>query len=303
MKTYVTLLFCLFISLNSIYGQRIDSIQYEYGYLYFHEYGSRDAVPLILLTGGPGNEYVQLEELAKILSQRYWCIIPEQRGTGRSTPDVLDSTTVSLAALTNDIKRLLVHHNLGQASILGHSWGGMLAMNFAVTYPTNVKKVVLVGPGAISNVAESDAIFSANKKNTYSQDELIRLNHLNKLHSESDMGSQAIEERKKLIRLAYIYANPIPDSIFHKIDAKNNGVTMELLWTELTRSFDLTESIKRYKGRIHIISGRQDPLGYVSYELKILQPLIDLNWIEKCGHFPMYEKPVEFFDILYKILE
>ena len=133
--------------------------------------------------------------------------------------------------------------------------------------------------------------------------QLARLRFFNELRKDADLDSTMIDERKKLIRSAYIYANPLPDSIYHKINAKNNGKTMDILWSEVTECFDLGKSVKIYKGQIHIITGRQDPLGYVSYELKILQPSTSLNWIECCGHFPMYEKPCEFYDLLNKIVD
>ena len=303
MKKISTGIFSILLLAGTLFAQKVDSIEYQHGFLYFHEYGNRSNDLIILLTGGPGNKYVQLEEVAKTLSPDYWCIIPEQRGTGRSIPDVLDSVTVNVKAVTDDIKLLLEKLNQDRAHILGHSWGGMLAMNFAVTYPSLMDKLILIGPGPISNVGEFSNIFAANRENTYSYEEFQRLEQLNEALKNATIDSSAIEERTRLHRSAYIFANPLPDSIFRKINIKYNAETRRILWSELTRTFDIRYLISDYEGSIDIITGRQDPVGYVSYDLKILQPLITLYWIEECGHFPMYEKPEKFYEIVHKILE
>jgi pimeloyl-ACP methyl ester carboxylesterase len=266
MKKYKIIVFIILISISSIHAQRMDSIEYQNGFLYFHEYDTRGEVPILILTGGPGNEYIQLEELAKNLSEDFWCILPEQRGAGRSMPDVLDSTTVNIRALTDDIKRLLVHLDLNHVNILGHSWGGMLAMNFAISYLSIAEKIILVGPGPITKVAEFNEITMANWENTYSHDELKRIKQFNKLQEDSAIESQVVEERRKMFRSAFVFTNPLPDSIFTKIDVKSNGITNDLLWTEVTNNFDLSKFVEDYKGQIFIITGRQDLLAYVSYE-------------------------------------
>jgi proline iminopeptidase len=71
----------------------------------------------------------------------------------------------------------------------------------------------------------------------------------------------------------------------------------------LFRNFDVSASLKKYKGRIDIISGRQDVVGFFSYEIKIDKPSANLYWINNCGHFPMYEQPDEFYKLLYQILD
>ncbi len=68
-------------------------------------------------------------------------------------------------------------------------------------------------------------------------------------------------------------------------------------------NYDVSKSLNNYKGPIDIISGRQDVVGFFSYELKLDRPNANLYWINKCGHFPMYEQPSIFYKILYDILK
>src|SRR5688572_4540820 len=75
-------------------AQKLDSIKYNYGYLYYHEYGVGE--PIIVLSGGPGGSHLQQEEVAIELGKTYKSILLEQRGTGRSIPNPFDSTTINL---------------------------------------------------------------------------------------------------------------------------------------------------------------------------------------------------------------
>ena len=114
-------------------AQKIDSIKYNYGYLYYHEHGVGE--PIIILSGGPGGSYLQQEEVAIELGKKYKSILLEQRGTGRSVPNPFDSTTINLQSAIDDLNLLLKHFKLQKAILLGHSWGAMLAMSFAAFYP------------------------------------------------------------------------------------------------------------------------------------------------------------------------
>jgi len=283
-------------------AQKADSLKYDNGFLYYHEYGSKTLPPVIILTGGPGNSYAQLEGLAITLSSKFRSILLEQRGTGRSIPVPFDSTTINLNAVTKDLKTLMDGLKLNKSVVLGHSWGGMLAMNFASEFPNKVSQLVLLAPGPHKDTKNGFDILFANRDHTRSFDEQQRLKQLNELIEKNEADSLEILESKKLSRRAYIFANPIPDSVFQKINAENNGKTTQLLLNDVFRNYDVSKSLSNYKGPIDVITGRQDVVGFFSYELKQDISRANIHWINKCGHFPMYEQPTEFYKILYRIL-
>ena len=284
-------------------AQITDSLKYDNGFLYYHEYGSKNLPAVIVLTGGPGNTYNQLEEMAIKMSPKFRCILLEQRGTGKSIPKPFDSTTVNINLVTKDLKTLIDNLKLKKSVLLGHSWGGMLAMNFAAEYPKNVKQLILIGPGPHKDVKNGFEVFFANRTHKRSSKEENRLNQLTKLIKTNKADSLEIIESMKLTRRAYIYANPIPDSLFLKVNTERNSKTLALLWKDIIQNYDVSKTLNNYKGQIDIISGRQDVAGFFSYELKQDRPSINLHWINKSGHFPMYEQPSEFYDILYSVLE
>jgi pimeloyl-ACP methyl ester carboxylesterase len=81
----------------------------------------------------------------KLLSdQGYRVIAPDQIGFGKSTKPT--AYQYSFAALAQNTRALLKALNLERTSVVGHSMGGMLAVRYALSYPENVEKLVLVNP-------------------------------------------------------------------------------------------------------------------------------------------------------------
>jgi len=99
-----------------------------------------DGPPLMMLHGGPGIPHGYLED-TRDLSEFARLIYFDQRGTGKSGKS--KTLNYSIEANTNDTENVRRALNLGQCSIFGHSWGGILAQSYALTYPDNVRRLIL----------------------------------------------------------------------------------------------------------------------------------------------------------------
>lgn len=298
-KLLILLIFCL---INFILkAQKLDSIKHKYGHLYFHEFGQ--GKPIVILSGGPGNSYSQIQEVAIKLSRKYRSILLEQRGTGRSIPTPFDSITINLQTLIDDLNVLLNHLKLKDAIILGHSWGGMLAMSFAANHPSKVRSLVLIGPGPYKDQAQSLQRLQMNIRTRLGESEVDRFNLLNDKITRGSATAADSSEQKKLFRSTYVYQKPMSDTLFKKIDVAVYPLMRQLIVKDLGKNYNLSKTLSKYKGSIQVITGRQDILADNTYELKILRPSVQINWIEESGHFPMFEKPKEFYKLLFKIIE
>ena len=95
------------------------------GRLYVREIGS--GPPVVVLHGGPdfNHNYLlpELDELASAFRLIYY----DQRGRGRSSADV-SADEITIESEVDDLDRLREHFGLGELSLLGHSWGSVLAM-------------------------------------------------------------------------------------------------------------------------------------------------------------------------------
>ena len=102
-----------------------------------------DGPPLLALHGlaSSANWY---DIVARLLRDRYHIYAPDQRGHGQTTsaPDGYDWKTLS-----DDLAGMLDHIGLDQVAVMGHSWGGNVATNFAADYPGRVSRLIMIEGG------------------------------------------------------------------------------------------------------------------------------------------------------------
>lgn len=104
---------------------------------------------IIVIHGGPGNDYRYLLPL-KELSSEYYLIFYDQRGTGLS-PRV-DEKEHSLENSLSDLANIIDYYSPNKkVNIIGHSWGAMLASGYIAKNPERVNKVVLAEPGMLTS--------------------------------------------------------------------------------------------------------------------------------------------------------
>ncbi|MEO6302620.1 MAG: alpha/beta fold hydrolase, partial [Bacteroidia bacterium] len=112
---------------------------------YYKTFG--EGKPVLIINGGPGMNSNGFTSLAQKLSKKNKTIIYDQRGTGRSTLEKTDSTTVTMDLMIEDIECLRKTLKINKWFILGHSFGGMLASYYATKYPDNIEGIVLSSSG------------------------------------------------------------------------------------------------------------------------------------------------------------
>jgi proline iminopeptidase len=105
--------------------------------------------PVIVLHGGPDFDHRYFLPDLDRLADSYHLIYYDQRGRGQSA-DHVQPSDVSLASDVEDIDRVREHFHLEQAVILGHSWGTVLALEYALRHPTRVSQLILMNPGPAS---------------------------------------------------------------------------------------------------------------------------------------------------------
>jgi pimeloyl-ACP methyl ester carboxylesterase len=112
------------------------------------EHGSdestEETLPLLVLHGGPGGGHEYLLPLADLLGGERALVFYDQVGCGESTPrpDWPDeSFTVGL--FVEELEALVQHLGLRRFHLIGHSWGGMLAAEYALGHPDQLASLTL----------------------------------------------------------------------------------------------------------------------------------------------------------------
>ena len=116
----------------------------------FHSesHGSDTARVLIVIHGGPGQDYKYLLPL-KEFSDQFKVVFYDQRGTGLS-PRV-DPAQLTLQSSIDDLDRIIDFYPPDKkVNILGHSWGAMLASGYLASHHEKVHKIILAEPGFLT---------------------------------------------------------------------------------------------------------------------------------------------------------
>jgi proline iminopeptidase len=105
--------------------------------------------PVIVLHGGPDFDTAYLLPDLDRLADAYRLIYYDQRGRGRSAAGVR-AEDVSLASELADLDAVRRHFELDAPVILGHSFGTVLALEYALRYPGRQSKLILMSPAPAS---------------------------------------------------------------------------------------------------------------------------------------------------------
>ncbi len=103
--------------------------------------------PALLLIHGVGDKSASWEPVHAKLAQRFTVIAPDLLGHGESDKPRAD---YSLAAFANGMRDLLAVLGIDRVTVVGHSFGGGVAMQFAYQYPQLVERIVLVSTGGVA---------------------------------------------------------------------------------------------------------------------------------------------------------
>jgi proline iminopeptidase len=116
--------------------------------IFFRDVGS--GTPVVVLHGGPDfNHNYLLPELDRLASA-FRLVYYDQRGRGRSSEGV-DPETVSIDSEVVDLHALRGHFGFGAMTVLGHSWGCVLALEYATRHPDCVSRLILLNPAPASH--------------------------------------------------------------------------------------------------------------------------------------------------------
>lgn len=110
--------------------------------LFVEVFGQGD--PLLLLHGGPGLDHTTLLSL-RPLADRHTLVFYDQRCNGRSAGPAV--STMTWENLTADAEALRRQLGFERWAVLGHSFGGQVALEYALRYPASLSRLVLMGTG------------------------------------------------------------------------------------------------------------------------------------------------------------
>jgi proline iminopeptidase len=259
--------------------------------LHYRTTGS--GAPVIVLSGGPGFEVDYMLPVGDFLPASYQRVFLEQRGTGRSRVE-LTSDTVTIRNVVEDLEGLRVHLKQERLFLVGHSWGGMLAMAYAAAHPDRIDRMILIGPGGPT--LEFTQWFPDNIRMRLRPEDLDAERSWDDAEKRGIDPDKAALEGIRAITPGYFFdrekgiafAKQLTDGTVH---AKVN----QLLFEDMAKHYDSRPGLQRLNRPVLIVQGHQDPVGDKTAEdihAAIKNSVV--TYINKCGHFPWLEQPEAF---------
>ncbi|MHC4064716.1 MAG: alpha/beta fold hydrolase [Planctomycetota bacterium] len=250
--------------------------------------------PIVLLHGGPGiYDYLSPAAFAARLGCAYTVVGYDQRGCRRSTSEGPFTVEANLA----DLEAVRGYLDAEELVLMGHSWGGLLAMFYAASFAQRVAKLVLVGSIGPRGGWERSFQETIERRHTAAQRSLLA-------HIDTDIGrSRDPTAREELCRRRFNVALPSYMAPDHRetpieIESYTRRVNLETM-ADVDRSRYADSSWERglvgLGGKVTIIHGRQDPVPWsVVDDTQGLVPQAKVIALEGCGHFPWLETPDRF---------
>jgi proline-specific peptidase len=254
--------------------------------------GAGDAVPLLILHGGPGLGHDYLEPLEALASDRP-VVFFDQLGCGKSDlPD--DASLWRIERFVEEVAAVRNTLNLGQVHLFGPSWGGWLAIEYMMGKPSGIVSLILASTSAsLRQFAEETARLKATLPQEV-QDRLNRYEAVDDIHNpEYEEAMMAFYTRfvcrldpwpEPLMRtLNNFMSNPVP---FEKIIGPNVFTV-----TGNLKDWDRTNRLGEITVPTLITCGRYDEMGPACAEaLHRGIPNSEMHVFEQSAHMAHLEE-------------
>jgi proline-specific peptidase len=272
--------------------------------LYYEIEGTGE--PLVLLNGGPGFPHDYLDDL-RALATDARLVFYDQRGTGNS--DKADPHTYTIEANVSDLEHLRDALQLGRCGIFGHSWGGMLAQAYAVTYPHNVSKLILAD--TFSSMADLEATLrrmraSVSDETRAIYDKWERAGLYNGRDQYPEEYQHALDEAYEPVTISIPPPPPLQNmfaKVAYDVYRAMWGEESDFKITGTLRAFDVESRVRELDIPVLVIAGASDmPTVAMAERQAGLFRHGRLEIFEHSRHFPFLEEPNKFFRVVREFL-
>ena len=289
----IFVLFLVSITLPIIvFCQENGFIKTEDGVLHYIKYGSGE--PLLIINGGPGLDCEGFVPLADLPSDKYMTIIFDQRGTGKSVLNKIDSTTVTMELMAKDMETIREYLKIDKWIVLGHSFGGFMAEYYAAKYPEQIKAMILSSTGGIDPKILD--YFGANLKMRLSQTERDSLEYWTNKVKDGDTTYTAKYNKGRFLASAYLYNKKYVPTLAKRLAFGGIPQINSLVYKDLFKiGFDCRKSLKDFSKPVLVIQGRQDITGdSVAYEAHLALKNSSLVFVNESGHYSWWEQSEQY---------
>lgn len=267
-------------------------------------YSVRGSGPVAIVhSGGPGMDARGWDDFAHI-DNFLTLVVLHPRGSGLSGPAASDAYL--LPHYASDVEALRVHLGLERPIVMGWSHGGMVAQQFAFTYPNSLSKLILFDTSAYFGefLSDIEASVQGFKEEPWFEKSFAALKAEwdGKYETDEDMARLWVEEMKfyfkKFDSRAAAYHERTKNLPFHIQPLKTFN-------DQEAPTFDLRPHLNKVSVPTLILVGRYDFITNVAMAEEMCRriPNAKLEIFEESGHYALVEEPEKFYGVIKEFVE
>jgi proline iminopeptidase len=275
------------------------------GYRFFYRsFGEPVKGTILCLHGGPGATHDYLLPLADLAQFGYRVVLYDQLGCGKSElPKNTALFTVERAV--EEVEGVRKALNLGKINLVGSSWGGLLAIAYALQHQRNLKSIVTVG--GLASVPRTTAEMQRMKSQLPAdvQDVMRKYEELGDYENHEYLNAVEVFYRKHLCRL-----KEWPKELVYSLDHISKPVYLTMNGpNEFTiigniRYWDVTHQLHKIHVPTLVTGGRFDEVSpkeasSIHRGIKGSKQVTFPN----SSHLPMWEEREKFIAVVRKFLD
>ena len=254
------------------------------------------SAPVVYLAGGPGGNSYPFEKVGGPQLERDRLVVYyDQRGTGRSERP--ESGDYAISTLVDDIEALRVHLGVPRISLLAHSFGAVLALEYGAKYPDRLEAAVLAGPlwNAPSSCVEHIERLAVLRPEAYAQ--LMARG----MPAEDDAcGASPIRGREReRITEANMFPNPATQALLNRLETEsqltNTGELGRAVFQQGLTRYRFSGA-PRVTAPVLVIGGSKDYAAGPRTQRRLADVLPHGRYLEYegLGHWMFLEDPERF---------
>ena len=268
--------------------------------------------PIIFIAGGPGGAHLGLRSFDPLADHNHQLIYFDAFGRGKSdtAKNVIEYT---LMRDIEDIEGLRKALKLDHITVLGHSYGGVVAQGYAIKYPEHLSHLILADTfHSFVMWQENDDNSNFETKNNFPEiwEQLMKLREEGAISCD-----KAHQDLYSQIPYGFLYAynpwrfsesggKPYPNEYNKKLYYQMVGKDGDFIVGSDIGNFDYRKQLKDLKMPVLIVTGRYDRVAvpFMAIKFKKYCPQAQFVMFEKSGHNPQIEESAKEFKIINDFL-
>jgi proline iminopeptidase len=264
--------------------------------LYWAKYGRQDTPKLLVLHGGPGADHLYLLPQMLHLGEKHDLLFYDQRGGGKSKADA--RIPITWETHVEDLGAVVEEFALDPLSIVGYSWGAMLALLYTIEQRGNPHlrapdRMALINPAPLTR--EYRRQFEAEFARRQQAPDIARMRDELAASGLRQKDPEAHRQRAFELGVAGYFADP--RNAKDLTPFRVVGRVQQSVWESLG-DFNLIRDLKGIKTPSIVIAGRDDPIPLASSSEAASALETNLVVLDECGHVPYVEQPERLFEAL-----